>query len=172
MKYFPGSHTTQRHRRHINSEVTVCTRTHLQLRSTFNHLRRQWLEGPFSDLGISEWMIFIIHPQSSFHYLFTLYPNISTPHPSPPSHSSLLPPFSLPLSSKKGESTPNLAPQISPHPGISSHYRTRHFLSHWGQTVRGMESTGRRKIQGQPLVQLGAGMRTKLHICYTHTHGA
>jgi hypothetical protein len=61
-------------------------------------------------------------------YLFTLYPNCSPPLlPVPPHMAPSFHPSSPHLRRRRPLWVPT-------HPGVSSHCRTRHILSHWGQT--------------------------------------
>jgi hypothetical protein len=99
--------------------------------------------------------------KQNFHYLliYLLY-ILLQPYPPGPPHTAPSPHSPFPFSSEKGEDSPGyhltLAHQVTAGLGSSFPTETRQDSS-----VKGVRSTGRQQIQGQPPLQLlGEGLHT------------
>jgi hypothetical protein len=108
--------------------------SHLTLHHLPFLLRKGWvvvLYLPWLLRGNVQWADFFLFFFLINLFTYSLYISISTPffpvYPMPPP----LTPHSPSLLWKRSSFCP---PPISPHPGTSSHCRTRLILSHWGQT--------------------------------------
>lgn len=86
------------------------------------------------------------------NYLFSLHPSYSPSHyPLSPTLTALLLPHSL----LREEEAPS--PCVPIHFGISSHNRTKHFLSHWGQKAAQLAEGDPKtynRVRDSPLLQM------------------